>query len=98
LSEPQAHPTSNPETTELATAADAVVSSLPDRCREAFLLSRIGGMSYAEIARTLGIAEKTVEAHITKALLVLRRELQHYLPALILASATLASTGYRLTA
>lgn len=39
----------------------AIVDSLPPRCRQAFLLIRIDGLTYAEAAQTMGIAVKTVE-------------------------------------
>lgn len=48
---------------------------LPDRCREVYLLHRISGMSYAQIARHCGISAGTVEKHIARALQGLRQEL-----------------------
>jgi len=48
---------------------------LPERCREAYLLNRISGMSYSQIARHRGITAKTVEKQIARALQGLRREL-----------------------
>ncbi len=45
---------------------------LPPRCREAFVLSRVKGMSNPQIARELGITPKAVERLITKALHRLR--------------------------
>ena len=48
---------------------------LPERCREAYLLNRINGMSYSQIARHRGITAKTVEKHVARALQGLRREL-----------------------
>lgn len=48
---------------------------LPDRCREVYLLNRISGMSYAQIARHCGISAGTVEKHIARALQGLRQEL-----------------------
>ncbi len=44
------------------------------------MLSRFDGMTYNEIAMELGISEKTVEYHISKALKILRSELGDYLP------------------
>lgn len=49
--------------------------TLPDRCREVYLLNRISGMSYAQIARHCGISAGTVEKHIARALQGLRQEL-----------------------
>lgn len=40
------------------------VAQLPRRCREAFVLRRIQGMSYAEIARRLGLSPRTVEHYV----------------------------------
>jgi RNA polymerase sigma-70 factor (ECF subfamily) len=45
-----------------------VVEELPDRCRLVFTYSREQGKTIPEIATTMNIAEKTVEAHLTKAL------------------------------
>ena len=51
---------------------------LPLKCREVFVLSR-KGYSFKEIAGSLEISEKTVEAHITKALKILRVEMKDYI-------------------
>ncbi len=48
---------------------------LPDRCREVYLLNRLSGMSYTQIARHCGITANTVEKHIARALQGLRKEL-----------------------
>ena len=65
---------------EMETALRAAIRALPPRCREVFELSRVSGLRYAEIAVTLGISVKTVEAQMGKALRVLREELAEWLP------------------
>jgi len=59
----------------LQMAIDEIVSELPDKCRQVFLLSRNEGKSHAEIAEKLGISKKTIENHISKALRELRMKL-----------------------
>jgi RNA polymerase sigma-70 factor (ECF subfamily) len=56
------------------------VTHLPARCREVFELSRVQGLRYAEIAETLGISVKTVEAQMGKALRILRERMAKWLP------------------
>jgi RNA polymerase sigma-70 factor (ECF subfamily) len=68
------------ETREINRALRAAARELPERCREVFELSRIQGLSYAEIAQVLQISIKTVEAQMGKALRVLREALAAYLP------------------
>ncbi|EFC75315.1 Probable RNA polymerase sigma factor fecI [Segatella buccae] len=51
---------------------DIKKDSLPDKCRQVFLMSKRDNMKYQEIAQGLGISEKTVEHHISKALKTLR--------------------------
>lgn len=49
----------------------AAILSLPTRCRQVYLLSRMQGMTYAQIARHCEISVKTVEKHMTHALAAL---------------------------
>lgn len=65
---------------EMRVALKRAVDGLPDRCREVFELSRMHNLKYSEIATTLGISVKTVEAQMGKALRVLREELRPWLP------------------
>lgn len=57
---------------------EIVRTKLPAKCREVFLLSRVEGMSNAEISERLGITVKTVENQITRGLKILRRGLRGY--------------------
>ena len=72
---------------ELAEAVAAGVESLPPRARLIFTMSREQGLSYAEIARALGISIKTVENQMGRALKLLRQRLGPFL-GLAVASAT----------
>lgn len=49
-----------------------LILQLPDRCREVYLLNRIEGMSYPQIAERFGISVKAVEKHVSRALRGLR--------------------------
>jgi RNA polymerase sigma-70 factor (ECF subfamily) len=61
------------------------IDSLPDRCKEVFLLSRFEGLKNAEIALQKDITVKAVEANITRALKLLKENLKDYLPSGLLA-------------
>ncbi|MDE6552615.1 MAG: RNA polymerase sigma-70 factor [Muribaculaceae bacterium] len=51
------------------------IDSLPEKCREVFLLSKRDGLSNDEIAERMGISVKTVKNQMTKAFSRLREEL-----------------------
>jgi RNA polymerase sigma-70 factor, ECF subfamily len=54
----------------------AAIESLPDRCREIFILKRIEGLSYREISIQLSLSEKTIENQMGIALKKLKESLQ----------------------
>lgn len=54
------------------------IELLPARCQEIYCLSRNKGMTIPEIAHLLSISEKTVEAHLTKALRFLRNQVNMF--------------------
>jgi RNA polymerase sigma-70 factor (ECF subfamily) len=64
---------------ELTYTIETEVRQLPDKCRSVYELSRNEQKTNREIALQLGISEKTVENHLTKALKRLRIGLSHYL-------------------
>ncbi|MEA2042352.1 MAG: RNA polymerase sigma-70 factor [Bacteroidota bacterium] len=49
-----------------------LISQIPDRSREIFIMHRFSDLKYTEIAEILDISVKTVEKHITKSLKLLR--------------------------
>jgi RNA polymerase sigma-70 factor (ECF subfamily) len=61
---------------ELSSEIQHIIENLPNQCRRAFVLSRFENKKYQEIALEMGISLKAVEAHITKALDILRKSLK----------------------
>ncbi len=51
---------------------DRIMAAMPARPREVFRLSRIEGLSFAEIGRRLGTSRQTVHEHMTRALLAIQ--------------------------
>ncbi|PZP24384.1 RNA polymerase sigma factor [Pseudomonas kuykendallii] len=47
---------------------DAALRGLPERTRHIFLLNRIHGCTYGEIARAVGVSQSAVEKHMMRAL------------------------------
>ncbi len=45
-----------------------IVDELPERTRQVFVLNRIEGLTYAEVAETLEISASSVQKHLAKAL------------------------------
>jgi RNA polymerase sigma-70 factor (ECF subfamily) len=64
---------------ELQHELSALVSSLPEKCRLVYKLSREAGYSQKEIAHHLSISEKTVESHLSRAVKTLRLGLKNFL-------------------
>lgn len=70
---------SNPETVlmhqELIAQIEIAIEALPEKSKVVFKLSREEQLTYIEIAKKLNISTKTVEAHISKSLRLLRNSL-----------------------
>lgn len=65
---------------ELEHQLQKAIESLPDGIRETFVMNRIEGLTYQEIADKEGVTIKAIEYRISKALILLRKDLQDYLP------------------
>jgi len=63
-----------------------VLEQLPPQCREVFVKSRAEQKKYTEIAGELGIAVKTVEAHMSKALKLIRQIVRVFVGVICLYS------------
>ncbi|MCX2453732.1 RNA polymerase sigma-70 factor [Pedobacter sp. PLR] len=61
---------------EIGRNLEEVLNTLPKRCKEIFVLSRIKNLSNEEIAGQLGISKRSVENQLTQALKVLRLALK----------------------
>lgn len=60
------------------------LEQMPQQSRTIFMLSRYQNLPNKQIAEQLHVSLKTVEAHITKALRILRLELKDYLASILL--------------
>lgn len=61
---------------ELSRRIEGAIRSLPAQCQKVFTMNRYEGRKQQEIAAELGISIKTVEAHITKSLRMIRGAIQ----------------------
>jgi len=67
------------EFNELNSHVEKLIANLPDRQKQVYLLHRVEGLTYPEIAEQLGISKNTVENHMVKALKYLRHNLDNSL-------------------
>lgn len=47
---------------------EAAIEELPKKCKKVFLMSKVEGYKYKEIAKLLSISEKAVEKHVSRAI------------------------------
>ncbi len=64
---------------EIKEGIRSALADLPEKCREVFILSYINGLKSKEIADAMEISVRTVDAHIYKALRILRDKLKYLL-------------------
>ena len=62
---------------EMTRQINSALESLPEKCREIFMMSRFDNLKYKEIAEKLNLSPKTVERQMSIALDKLRRMLKH---------------------
>jgi RNA polymerase sigma-70 factor (ECF subfamily) len=67
----------NIDATELEQKIDALLNTLPKRCREIYIMSRKENLSIAEIAERFNISKRTVENQLTVALKHLRKAIEY---------------------
>lgn len=63
---------------ELEELINRTLDKLPERRLRIFQMHRFEGKKYVEIASELSLSVKTVEAEMTKALQILRKEIENY--------------------
>ncbi len=68
----------NPVQDDFQRHFEEALLKLPEKCRAVFILNKLEGLRYKEIAAYMDISEKTVENQMGKALKVLRELLSKY--------------------
>ncbi|WP_340105967.1 RNA polymerase sigma-70 factor [Rhodohalobacter sp. 8-1] len=66
-------------------AITKAIEELPARSKMTYKLHRYDGLTYPEIAEVMEVSVKTVESQMTRTLKILRDQLSHLLPYLIIA-------------
>ncbi|WP_281815105.1 RNA polymerase sigma-70 factor [Parabacteroides goldsteinii] len=69
---------------EIESRLEKALQSLPERCREIFIMNKFEGIKQKDIAKLLNISVNTVENQMAVAYKKLREELKDYIPLLIL--------------
>ncbi len=63
---------------ELKAKLDEIIDHLPDRQKEVYLLHKVEGLKYQEVADKLNISVNTIENHMSRALKTIRGKLDKY--------------------
>ncbi len=63
------------EEKEFESKLNSVIQSLPEGCREVFLMNRIDKLKYEEIANRLGLSVKAIEKRMSKAIGIIKEQL-----------------------
>jgi RNA polymerase sigma-70 factor (family 1) len=66
------------EYNELTKKLDEIVKALPQRQKEVYLMHKVDGLKYSEIAERLHISVNTIENHMSRALKTIRKKLGNY--------------------
>ncbi len=67
------------EFNELNLQIEKLIENLPERQKQVYILHKVNGLTYPEIADQLGISKNTVENHMAKALKYLRKNIDNTL-------------------
>jgi len=70
---------------ELEDLINKVIDELPDTTKQIFIKKRFENKKNKEISEEMEISLKTVEAHMTKALKILKLQLSSYLPTILIS-------------
>ncbi len=69
---------------ELKNKLDNIIQTLPPRQKEVYMLHRVEGLKYSEIAKRLNISENTIENHMSRAIKTIREKIGNFsLPAIL---------------
>lgn len=68
---------------DISLKIEEAVRQLPQQQQKAFRLKRFHGRKNYEIAEIMGLSLKTVEMHLSKAMLNLRQKLKAFMPSII---------------
>lgn len=68
---------SNLRAEELNRKLQDALAEIPEKSREVFLMNRIEGLTYADIAERLGLSVKAIEKRMSEALSVLRSRISY---------------------
>jgi RNA polymerase sigma-70 factor (ECF subfamily) len=68
---------------DISLKIEEAVRQLPQQQQKAFRLKRFQGRKNYEIAEIMGLSLKTVEMHLSKAMLNLRQKLKAFMPSII---------------
>ncbi|MGL3822935.1 RNA polymerase sigma factor [Sphingopyxis sp. R3-92] len=72
------------------------IALLPEKCRQAFLLKKVEGLSQREVGTRMGIAESTVEKHLSKAMAILSRHMMTDGPETVRGDEEVADARHRI--
>jgi len=78
------YPVSNLIIRELEEKAAAIIETLPEQCKEIYMLNRYENLSYSETATKLNISVSTVKTQMSRAFQRFREELKEYIPLIIM--------------